>query len=109
MRLVLINHNSNIEVAKVDLSTNTISFPNGKEIIVDRNLTLKGRTKDIWFAATDCLNYGAIPYYNGGHILIPSTKEELKELNLVDKAEPVGSCFIKQGDFIYLHSVWQIK
>ena len=110
MRLVLINHNSGEIVAEVNTSNNAISFPDGKEVVVNRGLTLKGQTKDIWFATMDCINHGSsVPYYNGSHILIPSTKEELKELNLVDGAEPVGSCFIKQGEDIYLHSVWQVK
>ena len=109
MRLVLINHNSGIEVAEVDTDTNTISFPNGKKVVVNRNFTLLGDVKDIWFATMDCLNHGTVHYYNGNHILYPSSKEELKELNLVNGAEPVGSCFIKQGESIYLHSVWQVK
>lgn len=109
MRLVLINHNSGIEVAKVDTDSNTISFPNGKEVVVNRDLTLKGQIKEIWLNTMDCLNYGSVPYYNGGHVLIPSSKEELKQLDLVDGGEPVGSCFIKKGEDIYLHSVWKVK
>ena len=111
MRLVLINHDIHKAVASVDLSTNTLRLKDGTEVVVGRNTKLVGEVGQSWFAMMEVLNYGSIHKTNGDNFIASPSHEDLMDWmpTLGNKAVPKGAVYLLDGEYLILHSVWEMK
>ena len=108
MRYVLLNHKT-FEETFINTDTNTITFPDGKEVVINRSFTLTGYIKNLWFAVSDAINYGSCVFHNGPHILIPLTVKELKDAkNPKFQGFPKGAVFIENPEIeeVNQYSLW---
>ena len=112
MRYVLINH-STFEETFIDTNTNTITFPDGKEVVVNRGYTLKGYIRNLWMGINDVINYGSsCVFHNGPHVLIPLTVKDLEGCkNPKFQGFPKGAVFIEnpEKNEISEYSLWAIQ